>query len=144
MKIGFSFGRCVRDIVAGQVDYDDVYLIVARTLIHDSTQVDEIVDEYLYRAGYLQGLDEAKCYEVASKLYMDGKIYQPRKYGYHPRMVAENAVWMDLSPCILGPDTDGMHPHHAEQVVKAWKNYQLALKMTALKQFPDIDLKDDF
>lgn len=144
MKIGFSFGRCLRDIVNGTVDYDDVYLIVSRTLIQDSTHVEGVVEEYLFRPDYLMGLDEAKCYEIGQKLYLDGKLYQPRKYGHHPRMVAAEALWMDLAPCILGPDTDGMDPHHAEQVVKAWKNYQLALKMTALRQFPNIDLKDDF
>jgi len=144
MKIGFSFGRCVRDIVNGSVPYEDVYLIVTRTLIHDSTQVDGVIEEYLWRPEYLQGLDEGQCYEVAQKLFLGGKLYQPRKYGFNPRMVAENAVWMDLAPCILGPDVDGMDPHHAEQVVKAWKNYQLALKMTSLKRFPDINLRNDF
>jgi len=31
MKIGFSFGRCVRDIVKGIVDIDDVMCVIART-----------------------------------------------------------------------------------------------------------------
>lgn len=138
MKIGFSFGRCLRDIVNGTVDYDDVYLIVSRTLIQDSTHVDGVVEEYLFRPDYLMGLDETKCYEIGQKLYLNGKLYQPRKYGFHPRMVAEDALWMDLAPTIMGED------QASEQVVQAWKQYQLALKMTSLKQFPAHSLKDDF
>lgn len=138
MKIGFSFGRCLRDIVNGTVDYDDVYLIVSRTLIHDSSQVGLVVEEYLYRPDYLMGLDEEKCYEIGSRLYLDGKLYQPRVSGYRPKMVAEDAIWMDLAPTITGED------QNAEQVMQAWKQYQLALKMTSLKKFPDIDLRDDF
>lgn len=144
MKIGFSFGRCLRDIVTEKVRYDEVYLIVSRTLMRDSTHVEGVIEEYLFRPDYLMGLDETKCYEVGRRLYLNGKLYQPRAYGHSPRMVAENALWMDLAPCILGPDDDGMDPHHAEQVMQAWKSYQLALKMTSLRRFPDINLKDDF
>ena len=139
MKIGFSFGRCLRDIVKGTVPYDEVYLIVSRTLIHDSSQIDAIVEEYLYRPDYLMGLNESDCYEIGRKLFLDGKLYQPRRYGHHARMVASDAVWMDLAPTIMGEDAE------SEQVVQAWKNYQLALKMTSLKKFGSTDhLKDDF
>jgi hypothetical protein len=31
MKIGLSFSRCLRDIVDGKVDIDDVMVIIART-----------------------------------------------------------------------------------------------------------------
>lgn len=149
MKIGFSFGRCLRDIVNGTVDMGDVYLVVARTLIHDSSQVDDVVAEYLFRPGYLMGLDESRCYEVGQELYLSGKLYQPRKYGYHPRMVAEDALWMDLAPCLLGVDEDGTSPMQSEQVQSAWKQYQLALKMTSLRKYPTkeeaaLRLKDDF
>lgn len=147
MKIGFSFGRCIRDIVNGSVDISDVYLIIARTLIHDSSQIDEVIEEYLFRPEYLNGLDESSCYKVARDLYHSGKIYQPRLFGYSPRIVSNEAVWMDLAPTIMGEDQD------AEQVRAAWRNYQLALKMTSLKKFPDSPahlqerfhrLKDDF
>jgi hypothetical protein len=140
MKIGFSFGRCLRDIVNGSVHYDDVYLIVSRTAIYDSSQIDYVVEEYLRRPDYLMGLDEGKCYDYGQKLIIDRKLFQPRiTYGYNPRPVAEDAVWMDLAPTITGED------QASEQVVQAWKQYQLALKMTSLKQFPAVHhLKDDF
>lgn len=145
MKIGFSFGRCLRDIVKGSVAYDDVYLIVSRTLIRDSTHVDPVIEEYFFRPDYLMGLDESTCYEIGQKLYLDGKLFQPRAMGFNPRMVAEDAVWMDLAPTIMGSDADGEDPSQSEQVVQAWKQYQLALKMTALRKFPTNNhLRDDF
>lgn len=130
MKIGFSFGRCVRDIVKGVVDFDDVYMVVSQTMIFDSSQVDDVVEEYLSRPDYLMGLDEGKCLEVASNLYLSGKLHQPRCQGKRARMIVEDAVWMDIMPTIMGEDAQ------SEQVVAAWKQYQLALKMTSLKKYP--------
>jgi hypothetical protein len=143
MKIGFSLGRCVRDIVNDTVSIDDVYLIVSRTLIHDSSQIDDIIDSYLSRPDYLAGLDEGRCYDVAHQLYLSGRIYQPRVHGFNPRKVSEDAVWMDLMPTIMGED------QATEQVQAAWRQYQLALKMTSLRQYPskheaDSRLRDDF
>ena len=31
MKVGLSYSRCVRDIIDGVVDYDDVLVIISRT-----------------------------------------------------------------------------------------------------------------
>ena len=133
MKIGFSFGRCVRDLVKGVVDYDDVFLIVSQTMFYDSTQVEYIIDEYLNRPDYLMGLDEGACYDMGTKLYLAGKIFQPRTNGHRARHIVEDAVWMDIMPTIMGDDAQ------SEQVVAAWKQYQLALKMTSLKKYPSKD-----
>ena len=130
MKIGFSYGRCVRDIVKGVVDYDDVFMIFAQTAFYDSTQIEGMVEEYLYREDYLMGLDEGQCYDVAKNLYLDGKIHQARTQGRRPRHIIEDAVWMDIMPTLMGEDAA------SEQVVQAWKQYQLALKMTSLKKYP--------
>ena len=139
MKIGFSFGRCLRDIVNGTVDYEDVFLIVSRTAMFDSSHVDNVVEQYLNEPSYLLGCDEGKCYDIATRLYLAGKIYQPRVHGHAMTRVAENAIWMDLAPTL----SDGTE--QSEQVVKAWRNYQLALKMTALKMPTEPShLKDTF
>jgi hypothetical protein len=58
MKIGFSFGRCVRDIVNGEVSIDDVAFIIAATNIHDKEQLVRVVENYLYEPTYLNGLDK--------------------------------------------------------------------------------------
>lgn len=133
MKIGFSFGRCVRDIVKGIVDYDDVYMVVSQTMIFDSSQIEDMVDEYLHRPDYLMGLDANECYDAARQLYLDGKLHQPRCHGRYPRIIVEDAVWMDIMPTIMGEDAQ------SEQVIQAWKQYQLALKMTSLKKYPSKD-----
>ena len=130
MKIGFSFGRCVRDIVKGVVDYDDVFMVHAQTMIFDSSQIEDVVQEYLFRPDYLMGLDEGQCYDVARRLFLDGKLHQARCQGKRARYIIEDAVWMDIMPTIMGEDAA------AEQVVSAWKQYQLALKMTSLKKYP--------
>ena len=49
MKIGFSLGRCVRDIVRGDVHIDDVAFIIAATSIHDEEQLTGVIENYMYR-----------------------------------------------------------------------------------------------
>jgi hypothetical protein len=142
MKMGFSFGRCVRDIVTGQVDYEDVYMVVSRTMIRDSSHVKAVIEHYLHEPQYLLGLDADQCQSVAKKLYLSGKLHQPRLGGFHPMKVAEDMVWMDLSPPL------DQESQSSPQVQKAWKDYQMALKLTS-PQKPDLDrahykLRDDF
>lgn len=123
MKVGFSFGRCVRDIVNGTVDINDVVVIVARTMMKTEDHVRGVVETYMGRREYLGGLDEDKCQEVALKLYRSGKLFQPRNDGHFPgSMVKEDYVWMDLFPTVNEEN---------ELVRKAWQQYQVALKLAA-------------
>lgn len=138
MKIGFSFGRCVRDIVNGTVPYHDVFLIVSQTAFRDSSHIPEIIGEYMYRADYLLGLNEDECIEIATNLYLGGRIHQPRLLGHQARVIVEDAVWMDIAPVIMDD------AQKTDQVVQAWKQYQLALKLTALEKFPPDRLKGNF
>jgi hypothetical protein len=39
MKIGFSLGRCISDIVNGEVALDDVAFVIAATNIHEEVQL---------------------------------------------------------------------------------------------------------
>jgi len=80
MKIGFSLGRCIRDIVNGDVNYNDVAYIIAATAIRDEEQLKHVIDDYLYRRDYLEGLDEAACQKIAADLYNSGKVLQPRMH----------------------------------------------------------------
>ena len=68
MKIGFSLGRCVRDIVRGDVSIDDVAFIIAATNIHDEEQLSRVIENYLYEPTYLNGLDGEQCQSVALEL----------------------------------------------------------------------------
>jgi hypothetical protein len=121
MKIGFSLGRCIRDIVRGDVGLDDVAFIIAATNIHSEEQLAQVVDSYLYRDDYLYMLDETQCQQVALALWNSNRILQPRRQGMHRHMQPENAVWVDMFPTT---------PSENEAVKKAWDAYRFMLHMT--------------
>lgn len=120
MKIGFSLGRCVRDIVKGEVTINDVAFIIAATNILTVEQLDGVVDMYAYEPGYLLGCDIDKAKEVARQLWDSSKILQPRREGMHRHMQPENAVWVDMYPTTLSEN---------ESVKKAWDAYRFMLHM---------------
>jgi hypothetical protein len=110
MKIGLSYSRCVRDIVDGVVDINDVLVVIARTDFdpHDDDQWASIWEGYggggtnLMR-GFLGGSnpewadysaeDEAKFREVSVNLWEQGKFHQPRKFGAYASRRAE--IWLE-------------------------------------------------
>ena len=121
MKIGFSLGRCVRDIVKGDVDLDDVAFIIAATAIQDEPQLANVIEQYMYRGDdYLYGLDEEQCQAVASELWKTNKVLQPRRQGLHRHRQPENAVWVDMYPTVNS---------ESDAVKKAWDAYRFMLHM---------------
>ncbi len=120
MKIGFSLGRCVRDIVNGDVDIDDVAFIIAATNIVGPEQLDGVIEMYSYEPGYLLGLDIERAKEVARQLWDYSKILQPRREGMHRHMQPENSIWVDLYPTSSSQN---------EAVKKAWDAYRFMLHM---------------
>jgi hypothetical protein len=96
MKIGFSLGRCVRDIVNGEVNIDDVVVVITQTMCHTSLQLHKVIEQYLTRTGYLKGLDVNECHYVARRLWDQGKIHQPRCLGADVKGVPEQSIWRDL------------------------------------------------
>lgn len=105
MKIGLSYSRCIRDIVEGKVDIEDVLVIVARTDFdpHNDDQWKGIwqgygggSSGYTGGAGFFMGganpewagygdEDEDRFRSVSIELWESGKFHQPRKFGAHPR-----------------------------------------------------------
>ena len=124
MRVGFSLGRCIRDIVTGAVDEDDVVVIVSGTRFTTQEQLSAIVAEYMWRDNYLVGLDETVCQGVASVLFREGKIHQPRNFGTYRSMIPEDCVWADLLP--TGGYQDPMVP-------EAWQAYRGMLGLTGNK-----------
>lgn len=124
MKVGFSLGRCIRDIVNGTVEQDDVVVIISGTRFSTQEQLAAIVAEYMYRDNYLVGFDEEACQGVASVLFREGKIHQPRNFGTYRSMMPEDCVWADLFP------TGG---HHDPMVQEAWQTYRGMLGLTGNK-----------
>ena len=102
MKIGLSYSRCVKDIVDGIVDIDDVLIIISRT------DFDPRIDEQWqniwkgYREPY--GLsnpewhyyseeDEDRFRSISIELWETGKLHQPRQFGAHPARRSE--IWLE-------------------------------------------------
>ena len=127
MKIGFSFGRCVRDIVNGEVKIEDVLCIIARTHMETEEHVRGVIHQYLYMPGYLEGLDQEACTEVGVQLFKSGKILEPRANGIRPMQVPKDYLWMDLFPTV---------PNAASAAVQgAWDAYRMLILLT--EQVPE-------
>jgi len=126
MKIGFSLGRCVRDIVNGVVDINDVAWIIASTCIRDEVGLEQVIKSYTMEPGYLLGLDEAECQRIAADLYTSGRVLQPRLQGIGRTMVPENSIWADLYPTVNSENSS---------LKRAWDGYRMMLHMVA--QLPE-------
>jgi hypothetical protein len=127
MKIGFSFGRCVRSIVKGEVNIDDVLCIIARTYMPNEQDVEWVVDEYLTRRAYLLGLDRDRCHEVGLTLWKTGRIIEPRQNGIHVMSAPDDCVWMDLYPTVVGTEN--------ASVKAAWDAYRMLINL--VEQVPE-------
>lgn len=131
MKIGLSYSRCVRDIVEGIVDIDDVLVIVARTDFdpNDAEQWSNIWTGYGGGSGGRLGNlwsqpewsnysaeDEDRFRSVSVELWEQGKLHQPRKFGAHPRRLPY--YWLET----FAPETEvASNP----SVKLAWEKYKL-------------------
>jgi hypothetical protein len=120
MKIGFSLGRCVRDIVNGEVSIDDVAFIITATSISEREQLGNVILMYETEPRYLQGLDHQQCLAVAQQLWDSNRLLQPRKQGLHRHAQPENSVWVDMFPTELSQN---------EAVKNAWSAYRFMLHM---------------
>jgi hypothetical protein len=120
MKIGFSLGRCVRDIVTGKVAEDEVAFIITATNIREVEQLAPVIEDYMYRGDYLEGLDHDECQRVAQSLWDNNKLLQPRRQGLHRHKQPSNSVWVDMFPTELSEN---------EAVKKAWDGYRFMLHM---------------
>jgi hypothetical protein len=120
MKIGFSLGRCIRDIVNGNVLIDDVAFIITATNIRDRDQMANIISVYKTEPRYLLHCDYDQCLEVAYRLWDSSRLIQPRAQGLHRHAQPENSVWVDMFPTELSQNAS---------VRKAWDAYRFMLHM---------------
>jgi hypothetical protein len=119
-KIGFSLGRCLRDLVNGKVHIDQVVVIVCRTRITNEEQLRACIKAYHRRDGYLVGLEWDKCWPTAKQLWDRCLLFQPRLSGARALVVPEDYVWMNLIP----------EAHERDPVTSyALNKYLVALKL---------------
>ena len=102
MKIGLSYSRCLREIIEGKVDIDDVLIIISRTDFnpHDDDEWKGIWIGYSSAAflsfpewGNYEDTDEHRFRDLTIELYDSGRLHQPRKFGAHPKRRPE--IWLE-------------------------------------------------
>jgi hypothetical protein len=137
MKIGLSYSRCVRDIIDGVVDIDDVLVVITRTDFdpHDDEQWQGIWIGYGGGTtnAYLNGFfshsnpewagyeDEDQFRSVSIELWETGKLHQPRKFGAHPSRRPE--IWLEA---VLPSSELERNP----AAKKAWDSFQMIAGLT--------------
>jgi len=142
MKIGLSYSRCVRDIVDGVVDINDVLVIIARTNFdpHDDEQWQGIWQGYAggsdanLMRGFFGGSnpewseygpeDEVKFRSVSLDLWETGKLHQPRKFGAFPSRRPE--IWLEA---VLPSEELERNP----AAKNAWDQFQMVAGLTNVK-----------
>lgn len=137
MRIGLSFSRCVRDIVDGKVDINDVLVLITRTDFdpHDNEQWAGIWLGYGGGSPDMSGFnrfsssapewagyhDEAKFREVSIDLFDSGRMHQPRKFGARPARRRE--IWLET----VLPSSE-LETNPAAKA--AWKKFQTVAGLT--------------
>lgn len=121
MKVGLSYSRCVRDIVDGTVDINDVLVVIARTDFdpHNDQQWAGIWAGYHWQNpewGNYSDEDEDKFRNVSKNLYDEGKLHQPRKFGAFPQR--RNEFWLET--CLPSSELE-----RNPMAKKAWDNFQV-------------------
>jgi hypothetical protein len=127
MKIGLSYSRCVKDIVEGRVDIDDVLVLITRTDFdpNDDTQWRGIWQGYRFGGNpewyEYEDEDEDRFRSVSIELWETGKFHQPRKFGAHPRRRPE--IWLET----VLPDAEMLT---RPAVKDAWDQFQTLAGLT--------------
>jgi hypothetical protein len=118
MKIGLSLSRCVRDIVEGRVNIEDVLILITRTDFDPTVQEqwDSIWIGYQSMNPEWYGLDHDSVRDVVIELWNTGRIHQPRKFGARPQRRPE--IWLEA----VLPDSE---LEQNPSVKAAWDQFQV-------------------
>jgi hypothetical protein len=130
MLIGLSYSRCVKDIVDGVVNIDDVLIIISRTNFdpRDDREWSGIWVGYHDTYGLSNpewaaypDEDEEKFRKVSIELWEQGKFHQPRKFGAHPSRRPE--IWLEA----VLPSSE-LERNPAAKI--AWEHFQTLAGLT--------------
>jgi hypothetical protein len=130
MKIGLSYSRCVRDIVEGRVNMDDVLVLISRTDFdpNDDEQWKGIWNGYRFGGNpewyACKDEDEGHYRHVSCDLWRLGKFHQPRKFGAHPSRRPE--IWLEA----VLPSSELQRNPAAKD---AWDKFQTVAGLTNVK-----------
>lgn len=133
MKIGLSYSRCVRDIVDGKVDIDDVLVVIGRTDFdpHDDGQWASIWHGYNGMSPFnmpewasYEDEDEDRFRSVSIELWESGKMHQPRKFGAHPTRLPH--IWLEA---VLPTEDLDENP----TLKAAWQKFQTLAQLSGVE-----------
>ena len=133
MKIGLSYSRCIRDIVDGRVDPEDVLIVISRTDFDPTVdeEWDSIWQGYTGGHGFSarewSGYDEHRKEDFRNAtldLWRAGKLHQPRKFGAHPTRRRE--YWLEA---VLPPSELERNPAAKD----AWDRFQVVAGLTNIE-----------
>lgn len=134
MYIGTSLGRCLRSMLMDEVSEADVLLIITRTRAKDLEAFISVVKQYYEDGNYNviqpEEYDLAvkpwhEVEDLATRLYKNGKIHQPRNFSVlggqfiHPEL--SNDVWVEVSP---------KNRNTTPAVVQAYEHYKMLDSLT--------------
>lgn len=133
MKIGLSYSRCIRDIVDGVVDINDVLVLITRTDFdpRDDEQWSSIWHGYRSRSGWSRPEwvnysheDEAKFRGISIELYETGRMHQPRQFGSHPTRLPH--IWLEA---VLPTESLDSNP----ALKAAWQKFQTLAQLSGVE-----------
>jgi hypothetical protein len=126
MKIGTSLGKCVKNLLDGDIAYDDVLFVVSNTFGPDESRLRDIMSEYWYGGrgpDYdLSEYTEQEAQDMAVKLFNDGKLFQPRMFmkGNWGNAHGLKDTWYDIMPTVGS----------SEAAKNAWDAYVMMSKLS--------------
>jgi len=134
MKIGLSYSRCIRDLIEGAVNIDDVLIIIARTDFDPDNDEQWAGIWRGYRGRGALGMArewgdyddnrEEEFRDMTRALFRMGKIHQPRQFGAHPSRRPE--YWLEA---VLPPEELERNPAAKD----AWDRFQVVAGLTNIK-----------
>jgi len=135
MYVGTSLGKCLRSILMGEVSEDDVMFIVTRTNCPEFDQYIEVVKQYHAQGNpysrnpekyELDNYPLEKVIDLATELWYDGKIHQPRTMGSDSRPYRHpigygDGLWLEVVPT---------NSNTTPVVVEAYEKYKMLDSLT--------------
>ena len=135
MLVGTSLGGCLKSLMKGEVNSQDVLVIITRTNCRSFEDFMHVVEMYHERGNktatkqdnyQLAEFDLNEVKALASDLWNHGKIHQPQTFngfgGFVHVEMSRNEVWIPLAP---SPKTDD------DLVVDAYEKYMILRKLMA-------------
>lgn len=101
MKVGFRFGKCILDIVNGDVLITDVLVLITNSRFNPNSDSQWAKTWQIYKVQSKEwdnGVHEEVYKYTVRRLYDLGKIHQPKMYGAKAHTYTE--PWLEIVPLL--------------------------------------------